>query len=250
VEQSRLTWIAKPSKRWASINERVLPETTDSDFTFRYLDIGTVGTGFLVRPPERLRFGDAPSRARRLPSKGDTILSTVRTYLKAVYFVDENTDDLVASTGFATLTPNAEVLPEYLGYVLQSAGFVERVTAYSVGIAYPAIAESRLGSIHLTFPPTVEEQCRIIRHIRAGTTALTAVIERTLKEMGCVREYRTRLIADVVTGKLDVRHIALDALATEDGEAGLDEVEAALAADEAREGEALDGAEDVDDPEA
>jgi type I restriction enzyme S subunit len=56
-------WEVKPLKRWVSINAAVLPDTTAADYQFRYIDIGTVGTGFLIREPQKMRFGDAPSRA-------------------------------------------------------------------------------------------------------------------------------------------------------------------------------------------
>jgi type I restriction enzyme, S subunit len=52
--------------------------------------------------------------------KGDTIISTVRTYLKAIWYVAEDVHDLIASTGFAVLSPGKDVEPEYLSYVIQS----------------------------------------------------------------------------------------------------------------------------------
>lgn len=200
-------WEVKALKRWVSINERVLPETTDADYTFDYLDIGCVGTGMLEGSPVRIPFGEAPSRARRILRRGDTIVSTVRTYLRAVYFVAEDVTDLIASTGFALLTPRAGVVPEFLGITLQSDPFVNRVTANSIGIAYPAIAETRLGTFHVALPPTIDEQRSIVAHVRNKTAALTAWIERTQREVDLIREYRTRLIADVVTGKVDVRDL-------------------------------------------
>ena len=198
-------WEIRPLKRWVSINEWVLPETTDPEYAFDYLDIGCVGTGRLAGRPSRIRFDDAPSRARRILRRGDTIISTVRTYLRAVYFVAEDVTDLVASTGFAVLTPCEGVVPEYLGITLQSDPFINRVTANSIGIAYPAIAETRLGTFHVAMPPTADEQRAIVAQVRRETAALTAWIERTQREIDLIREYRTRLISDVVTGKLDIR---------------------------------------------
>ncbi len=107
-------WVVKPLKRWVRINARTFGDKTSPDFEFRYVDIGAVKTGGLVRELERLRFEAAPSRARRVLRRGDTIISTVRTYLKAIWYVDENADDLIASTGFAVMTPGKEVEPEYL----------------------------------------------------------------------------------------------------------------------------------------
>jgi type I restriction enzyme S subunit len=104
-------WDVKPLKRWVAINKSVLTESTDPDYKFNYVDIGSVSTGALVKQPIEIRFGDAPSRARRILRTGDTIISTVRTYLRAVYFVSNKAENLIASTGFAVLTPGPSVVP-------------------------------------------------------------------------------------------------------------------------------------------
>jgi len=198
-------WSIKPLKRWVRLNASALGEKTNPDFEFRYLDIGSVKTGRLAKELERLRFADAPSRARRVLRRGDTIISTVRTYLKAIWYINEEAGDLIASTGFAVLTPGQEVEPEYLGYVIQSSGFVNRVTANSIGIAYPAIAETVLGRFPVVMPPTLGEQQAILAHIKAESAPMDQAIEQALTEIKLIREYRDRQIADVVTGQLDVR---------------------------------------------
>lgn len=198
-------WEVKPLKRWVRINARTLSEKTDPDFEFRYVDIGSVKTGRLVKELERIRFEAAPSRARRVLRRGDTIISTVRTYLRAIWYVDEDTDDLIASTGFAVLTPGKGVEPEYLGYVIQSSSFVNRVTANSIGIAYPAIAETVMGRFLVALPSTVDEQQSIVDHIKRESAPLDDAIARAEEEIRLIREYRDRLIADVVTGQIDVR---------------------------------------------
>ena len=198
-------WEVKPLKRWVRLNARTLGQKTSPDFEFRYVDIGSVQTGRLVKEPERIRFEAAPSRARRVLRRGDTIISTVRTYLKAIWYVGEDADDLIASTGFAVLTPGSGVEPEYLGYVIQSSPFVNRVTANSIGIAYPAIAETVLGRFPVALPPTVDEQQAIVAHIKTESAPLDDAIARTEDEIKLIREYRDRLIADVVTGQVDVR---------------------------------------------
>ena len=198
-------WEVKPLKRWVRLNARTLGQKTNPDFEFRYVDIGSVQTGRLVKELERIRFEAAPSRARRVLRRGDTIISTVRTYLKAIWYVGEDADDLIASTGFAVLTPGTNVEPEYLGYVIQSSAFVNRVAANSIGIAYPAIAETVLGRFPVALPPTVDEQQAIVAHIKTESAPLDDAIARTEEEIKLIREYRDRLIADVVTGQVDVR---------------------------------------------
>ncbi|EHM09448.1 restriction endonuclease S subunit [Thermanaerovibrio velox DSM 12556] len=218
-------WELKPLKRFVRLNASVLAETTPADYEFRYIDIGTVGTGFLTREPQRLRFGNAPSRARRVLHQGDTIISTVRTYLKAVYFVDKDPEALVCSTGFAVLTPGPSTQPKYVSYLVQSNTFTDRVTAESVGTAYPAIAEGRLGSFYVPVPP-LPEQTAIVEYLDAETAKLDAAIAAARREIELLREYRERLIADVVTGKVNVREVAAQ-LPEEppEEEAGTDEEE-------------------------
>lgn len=198
-------WEIKPLKRWVRVNTGTLGEKTDPDFEFRYVDIGSVKTGRLAKELERMRFEVAPSRARRVLHRGDTIISTVRTYLKAIWYVNEDADALIASTGFAVLTPGSNVEPEYLGYVIQSSAFVNRVSANSIGVAYPAIAETVLSRFPVAMSPTVTEQQAIVAHIQSESAPLDKAIEQAMTEIKLIREYRDRLIADVVTGQIDVR---------------------------------------------
>ncbi|MBL8049548.1 MAG: restriction endonuclease subunit S [Chthonomonas sp.] len=201
-------WSVKPLKRWASMNAQTLTDKTPGDFEFRYLDIGTVGTGRLVREPERMLFEGAPSRAKRIVRSGDTIISTVRTYLKAMYFIESVEEPVIASTGFAVLSPTRAIIPRYLSYLIQSADFINRVTANSIGIAYPAISESRMGCFHLAAPEP-SEQLEILAHLDLATEPFDNALSKAQAEIDFIREYRTRLVADVVTGQLDVRHLAL-----------------------------------------
>ena len=119
-------WEVRPLKHWLGINEKVLPEATDPEYEFLYLEIADTGTGVLTDQPTRIQFGTAPSRARRLVRNGDTIVSTVRTYLKAVWFTDKINEDLVCSTGFAVFTPRNGIAPKFVSYMAQSSSFTDR----------------------------------------------------------------------------------------------------------------------------
>ncbi len=200
-------WEVVPLKHWVRMNDAVLSEDTDAKFEFDYLDIGSVGTGILTQDPQRILFENAPSRARRVVRNDDTIVSTVRTYLKAVWYANNTEDNLIASTGFAVLTPRQGTSPKFVSYLAQSNSFTDRVTAESVGIAYPAISESRLGTFHVSLPP-IAEQAAIVEYLDKATTDIDTTIARARREIELLREYRTRLIADVVTGKIDVRKVA------------------------------------------
>lgn len=65
----------------------------------------------------------------------------------------------------------------------------------------------RIGVMGIPFPP-VTEQKEIAKKVDAEMAAFDATISRLEREIDLLREYRTRLVADVVTGKLDVREAA------------------------------------------
>jgi hypothetical protein len=56
--------------------------------------------------------------------------------------------------------------------------------------------------------PTLPEQTAIVEYVDAQTARLDAAIAAARREIELLREYRERLIADVVTGKMDVREVA------------------------------------------
>jgi type I restriction enzyme S subunit len=66
---------------------------------------------------------------------------------------------------------------------------------------------SSLKDFRFALPPMVEASA-IANHIDAETSAIDRRVERLEAEIQLLREYRTRLIAEVVTGRLDVRNAA------------------------------------------
>ena len=195
-------WKVLRLKHWVRINESVLSETTDPDSEFRYMEIGAVNRGELIETPQKTRFSAAPSRARRRVKAGDTIVSTVRTYLKAVWHAEDPGDDLVCSTGFAVLTPQRGTNPKFVNYLVQSEPFTDRVTAESVGTAYPAISENKLGSFEVCVPPS-EEQAAIVRYLDDADQRIRAYVSTKERLIALLEEERQAVIHQAVTKGLD-----------------------------------------------
>ena len=195
-------WKLRRLKHVVGINKVTLAETTSPDFEFRYLEIGAISTGELTDDPRPIRFGAAPSRARRVVRKGDILVSTVRTYLKAVWFVDETYENLVCSTGFAVLTPLLQAKPEFVKYATLSNSFSDRGTAESVGTAYPAIPEGRIGSFHICVPP-LQEQDAIVRYLDYVDRRVRRYVEAKRKLIVLLEEDRRTVIHQAVTRGLD-----------------------------------------------
>ena len=94
---------------------------------------------------------------------------------------------------------------EYLAAVMERLNY----TPWISGAAQPKLTQDRLMNISIAVPPR-NEQDEIISSANAETSGLTAAIARSRQQIELIEEYRTRLIADVVTGKLDVRDAAAE----------------------------------------
>jgi type I restriction enzyme S subunit len=198
-------WSIKKIKFVAEINKNVLSEKTDPHLEIRYMDISNASNGDGTNTLQQLRFGSAPSRARRLPERNDTIISTVRTYLRRVSFIENDyNNSLVASTGFAVLHPNSDLFPKYLYYLIICEPIIQKIVSESKGIAYPAINSSELKEIKIWYP-SVTEQEQIVKYIESETSKIDKTLLKIESEIALLQEYKTALISEAVTGKIDVR---------------------------------------------
>lgn len=170
-------WMQSPLKHWVQINPEVLPEDHDPAAEIEYVDISNVNQIQGILSTERMYFGDAPSRARRVVRGGDTIVSTVRTYLKAVAPVRDPPDNMIVSTGFAVLRPRSQANAGFVGWLAQSEGFIQAVVARSVGVSYPAINPSVLGGLPVRFP-SMENQNGIAEFLDRETVRIDALIAK------------------------------------------------------------------------
>lgn len=184
----------RPMRYLAEVNSQSLPETHPVDTEIEYLDIGAVGHGEILFPPERMAFGAAPSRARRVVQKDDILVSTVRTYLRAVARIAEPPDNLVASTGFAVLRARPDVVDSrFLFYWCLSDHFIESVVSKSTGVSYPAINASELLAMPVFCPP-LDVQRRIADLLDAETARIDTLIEKNhLLITGLQRRFSSQL---------------------------------------------------------
>lgn len=166
------------------------------------MDISSVDSNGEITGTEELLFEDAPSRARRLPKAGDTILSTVRTYLKAIAFIEGDATDLVCSTGFAVVRPGKFLDPRFLFYWLRSSWIVDEICARSLGVSYPAINPSEVGNLPVPVLP-LPRQRSIASFLDRKTAAIDALIEKKQRLIELLEEKRQAVISRAVTKGLD-----------------------------------------------
>lgn len=197
------SWQKIPLKYLCTYNSKSLSDKTNPLFEFDYVDIGSVEFAKGITNFTRMKFCDSPSRARRLVEPKDIIISTVRTYLKAITVIPSFTFPLVVSTGFLVVSAKEDlILPEFLGYTLKSDLFTKEVEKRSYGVNYPAIKASEAVKICIAVPP-IEDQRRIISFLDKKCAEIDLSIVRTQRLIETLTKYRQSLISSAVTGKLD-----------------------------------------------
>ena len=211
LKPSGVEWLGRVPEHWevkrlkfvTSINDESLSEDEDSLRPIAYVNIGSVDSALGIEQTEEMVFEDAPSRARRLVEDGDTIVSTVRTYLGEIAPVTDPRPDMVVSTGFAVIRPR-KVDAGFVSWALRERRIVEAIVARSTGVSYPAINAPEIGELFVTLPP-LGEQRTISAFLDRETERIDSLAEKMRLLIERLSEYRAALITEAVTGKIDVR---------------------------------------------
>jgi len=194
-------WTSDRLKDVSAINASSLPANTDADYEFDYLEISNVNYHGIVDPKaiERLRYEDAPSRARRRLARDCTVISSVRPNLQAIAFIDNAPDDLICSTGFNVVQPAVQKLsPKFAYYSLLSDGARQYFEATAKGVGYPAVDDKDFQSFSVSLPPLSEQQ-RIAAYLDASCAAIDAAVAAKRRQIDTLDAVRESIIETAVT---------------------------------------------------
>jgi type I restriction enzyme, S subunit len=97
--------------------------------------------------------------------------------------------------------------PVFVMWLLNSKQVYAQACQDVMGATAPHVNVSTIRNFFFALPPR-DEQDALVTEIENLTRGFSSAIANAVREMSLLREYRTRLIADVVTGKLDVRQAA------------------------------------------
>lgn len=212
MKESGVEWLGQIPKHWkinrlknvAYINQTAISDKTDPEYEIQYIDIGNVTSEGRIIELQQLSFYDAPSRARRKLKNNSILLSTVRTYLRAITIVPSPANNMIASTGFAVIDAYENLFESlYLFYFLISDFFVSKVIANSVGVSYPAINSTVLESLKVLIPPK-EEQMQIAVYLQQKTASIDMTINNLESQILKLEELRKIKIYEAVTGKIKI----------------------------------------------
>ena len=120
-----------------------------------------------------------------------------------------------------------DIEPEYLIQSLQVGWIGEYLSLFSVGATMDSLNTGILKGVPLLLPP-INEQRALLSRISEESNRIDSALAAANREISLLREYRTRLIADVVTGKLDAREAAVGLPEEADEPEAIDDAEATV----------------------
>ena len=180
------------------MNQRQLTSTNELP-ELEYIEISGVVKGE-VRERSRFQRGTEPSRARRRPSHGDTVISTVRPERASYFLAISPPDNLVVSTGFAVLTPLG-VPWSFLFTALTCRDVFETLGHLADGGAYPAVRPEVISNLPLVLPaqPVLER----FHSLASQLLEETEVNRRQMDTLGALRDL---LLPKLLSGELRVKN--------------------------------------------
>ncbi len=177
----------------------------------RLLSVRNIQAGrFVTRSDDRTMTESAFAELQRsyTVQEGDVVLALVgATTGKSA--VVEHMDDVTVQRSIGILRPNSSLIgSHYLQYVIASDIVQSQIRqVMDKYAAQPGIYLNDVGNLQVVFPD-LDAQRQVCDSIRYRSLELDTSITNSFKEIALIHEYRTRLISDVVTGKLDVREVA------------------------------------------
>ena len=196
-------WGVLPLKYLVKENSNSLSNSTDPNYKLKYIEISDINSNGTISNTTDYIFSNCPSRCRRILKKGDVAISTVRTYLKSIFIIENEVIDLICSTGFSVLSPNKNVNSKHLFYMVRSEWFISSIISKSEGVSYPSIQSDKLmNTFVLNIPPIEQEQ--IVAYLNEKINIIDKSISIEERRIGLLKEYRQSIISQVVTGKIKV----------------------------------------------
>jgi len=160
-------------------------------------------TGKISFPEAEVIFESQVKRFRA----GDILFCKLIPYLAKVTRSKQN--GVCVGELLVLRSQRADLLPEFIEQKLRSVQIINIVNSSTFGAKMPRADWSFIGNLLIAYPDSTQEQKTILDFIDKNTQRLSLAIEQIQEEINLFIEYRTRIISDVVTGKVDVRGIQL-----------------------------------------
>jgi type I restriction enzyme, S subunit len=217
LKPSGVEWLGEIPAHWEflpflrCVSERAdyrgaTPEKVDSGI--QLITARNIRTGWIdyESSKEFVRIEEYQRIMRRGLPRVNDIVFTMEAPLGNAALV--NREDIALAQRVVRFRMNEQkMLPEFALLSLLAPYFQTQLRLRATGSTASGIKASKLPQLLVACPPA-QEQGQIVERVAVGQGQIDQAIQRVQRELDLIREYRTRLIADVVTGQLDVREAA------------------------------------------
>jgi type I restriction enzyme S subunit len=211
LKPSGIPWLGDIPQHWEVLRAKYLYREVDERSNAGNEELLSVShiTGVTPRSQKNITMFKASTyTGHKVCRPADLVINTMWAWMGALG-ISEHVG--IISPAYAVYRPHQpdRIIGSYVDGLLRSRPYASNIICRSTGLR-----PSRLRLYPEEFfrlpiiQPPVKEQQQIIQSIEGETTGLNAAISRLEREIELLREYRTRLVSDVVTGKLDVREAA------------------------------------------
>jgi type I restriction enzyme S subunit len=221
LKPSGVEWLGEVPEHWEvlpikycarTISKGTTPSTEGREILesgpVRFIKAENVAGGRIIDKPLCFIDDYTNDLLRRSQLKaGDVLFVIAGATLGKTAIVDGNALPANTNQAVSFVRPNHRIVPGYLALWLTSPRVRELTWLHAVQSAQPNLSMTDLGNFWVPVPP-VPEQKGILKSLDDAVLGLNEASVRCQREVELIREFHTRLITDVVTGKLDVREEA------------------------------------------
>ncbi|HBR68784.1 MAG TPA: hypothetical protein DEA55_05345 [Rhodospirillaceae bacterium] len=211
LKPSGIPWLGDIPAHWQIFRAKYLYREVDERSTVGNEELLSVShiTGVTPRSQKNITMFKAQSYiGHKLCRPGDLVVNTMWAWMGAL---GVSTYAGIISPSYAVYRPQRPtcIVGPYIDGLLRSRPYISNIICRSTGLRpsrlrlYP----EEFFRLPIIQPPPDEQQ-QIVERIQIQTAELDMSLTSLGHEIDLLREYRTRLVADVVTGKLDVREVA------------------------------------------
>lgn len=209
LKPSGIDWLGEIPKHWELVplyaisHPKTVINCQDRELLSVYLNLGVIR--FSEVPEKRTNPTSNDLSKYQAVDPGDFVLNNQQAWRGSVGVSPYSG---IVSPAYLVLSLDSNLHPLFANYLLRSTAMVNQylVCSKGVGSIQRNLYWPHLKRMAVPIPP-LDEQEKIVRHIDRKTIVQNSLIDQAQREIDLIREYRTRLIVDVVTGKVDVRNM-------------------------------------------
>jgi type I restriction enzyme, S subunit len=209
LKPSGIPWLGDIPRHWEVLRSKYIYREVDNRSAAGEETHLSMSQRFGLIPSSQIeekRLVSESYAGAKLCEKGDLVLNRLKAHLGIFALARERG---LVSPDYTVLRPVRELEERYFEAVYRTPACRVELRQRAKGIVqgFWRLYTDDFYDIRMPFPP-VNEQKRIMAQLDIELSVVNTAITRLEREITLLREYSTRLVADVVTGKLDVRKAA------------------------------------------